>query len=501
MKISKTTLLAGAVSACSLCSISSAKDYASSHDGWSYWLDGSGYSSGNYESFWFSGSDRLGLPTAEDTFTYSGDWFQTHIIGKDLMALGQADGTLYAKSMHITARHEILINATDANLKPYDLPDWPAPSLNVAGDAIFEWNGYSSGGSASVSFGNAPNYAGFDQIKIGSNLDVSTFANGAGFVWNLDRTTNPANAKKPQYSESVLSLEVGGVFKVGAGQINLNGMGGGNVKLGTYNMHAFVQLGGLDGDGAMISNVDIDGRETTIIFKSASGFQGGDFKGGFSQYWEAPGKTHIIMDSGSGNVQSISITKKGSDVTNQSSLAELTALVRSGSLALGNSGSADKFTKVGLVGGKLGFTDLEQIRTQSFVWDSTKGGGYDGGIMSFSLYDTNGASDVLIIEDGGKAEFVGDSFLFELAMTDDAMFEDGFTGNYSLISGDIDGLNSGNAKFKFVDKNGNDVSVNFTGTYDQSTGLFTVSYAIPEPAAIAAVFGALALAIAMRRRR
>lgn len=354
--------------------------------------------------------------------------------------------------------------------------------LTVNNDLTMNTNG-----SQVTSFGdNSGKNDGFSQIVIkGDFVSVNDIQLKTCFYGGGD------------YSESNPSMIVGG-----AALFNTVGTGDLRWAMNAYNgdkgwLPAVIQLGGLssanvNGKNLILCNND-SGRDTTLLFKNygSTAFTGGDSTVTLtSWYSSSEGYINIVMDNTSNkNAQTLRVKRHGTDTNEERDITQnSTVTVRNGVL---NMYSDTKFKSTEITGdGTLGIAGLTSAddRAGSFITGELL---LNGGNIVFDVGRT--ANDSItadsitgdstgIILDLNPDEFaVGDSIDLDLELFKIAAAVDLSGTKVTIMLGGVE-----QTDLSHIWNNG---SINISGTI------------IPEPSAIAAIFGAAALALAAYRRR
>ena len=422
---------------------------------WIKWTTGK--NNGGDVTLWELGGVQ---PTLEDDIYYKakGTWF-FNTNASDLL-----NNTIYAKSL-------TLISTGDAG---YFNIDNGIGYIEIARDV----NLTVQGGSA-FAFGDYNKSSVYQRITIGGNLTYD----GTGEF----RTVFVADYN---YSENDVSMIVGGTVNFAQSNVRWKIQG----KEGT--MYTWVQLGGLNGTNLKLSTNETHAADFNLVFKSdgKTAFAGGEWSGAFTSFWSGGKTASIIMDGGAnGGLQTVRLLDS-MIASPDAAMTTQTLEMRSGKMALGN-GNNTKFTKIDMNGGELSVVDALGANDQSggIVADVLNLGGGDlildvsktMGNDFLQVATINGSGTNIVVNFDANEFQVGDSvdgLSFEL-------FRGVSTADWAAISNYV----------KFM-LGGTEVFVDGFTLNNGTLGLSGL-ISVPEPAAFAAVIGALALAFAARRRR
>ena len=363
----------------------------------------------------------------------------------------------------------------DGDVPPVD--QYVAPTLRVTNDMKL-----ASGGLANLTFqiGNGAYRRGFSNITVGGNFEIGYQSLTMAFDAQTD------------YKEGTYSLDIGGVMsvtKVENQPLSRIALKYGNDGGGDGKVNAWVRLGGLDAANAIICNNDSN-TSTTIIFQAQDGkaFTGGDFSGQLTNWWSGGSKMAVIMDGGSGGKQVMRLSKISTDGNEHTTTLDVT--VRSGKLGMYtqyvDADNNQKLASLTMNGGKF---VIENSSADAAAIDAVVHAGamiWNGGAVRMSV-DGTGFGRLVVDSLSGDGEYL---FMIDAANLDDVIGADIFkiTGDYSMIGEDA-----------FSVKIGSD----YLGLFAWENGVLQVTgyTPVPEPAAVAAVIGALALALAAYRKR
>lgn len=421
---------------------------------WIKWTTGK--NNGGDVTLWELGGVQ---PTLEDDIYYKakGTWF-FNTNASDLL-----NNTIYAKSL-------TLISTGDAG---YFNIDNGIGYIEIARDV----NLTVQGGSA-FAFGDYSKSSVYQRITIGGNLTYD----GTGEF----RTVFVADHN---YSENDVSMIVGGTVNFVQSNVRWKIQG----KEGT--MYTWVQLGGLNGTNLKLSTNETHAADFNLVFKSdgKTAFAGGEWSGAFTSFWSGGKTASIIMDGGAnGGLQTVRLLD-GMIASPDAAMTTQTLEMRSGKMALGN-GNNTKFTKIDMNGGELCIVDAQGSNDKggSIIADVLN---LNGGDLIFDVDNIgndviqvgtiNGSGTNIIVNFDADEFHVGDS----VDGLNIDLFRGVSTADWAAISNYV----------KFM-LGGAEVYVD---GFTLSNGTLALSgvISVPEPAAVAAFFGALALALAACRRR
>ena len=448
------------------------------------WMDGKSTSGGSGASLWDLGGNP---PTQNDSFTLTSDTIRIESWPWDL-----PDNTIYAKNI------TFIITGKGDN-DPYD-PNKRETSyfwanggerefptyINVAENLKIDATARTAFGS-SFEFGQVGNGKSFQRITIGGNFEVALSE-------NFSESTSVAMAptSKYAYSEADPFLVVGGVVNfTNSGSRWVSNNGGDAENRAAY---MWAQVGGINGTNLLVSTNDPAAQDFNIVFKSdgKKAFTGGVWTGAMTSWWNGGRTGSITMDGGAdGGMQTIRFidTALGEhDVA----MTSMKLNMVSGQMTLGT-GTVTKFTEANISGGTLYIDDT----TSGFTTDILN---LNGGKLVFDVWGTgnewvnvpeiNGSLTDIVINLDANDFWVG---LDVTGMTFD-MFRGTTSADWEALS----------QRVRFM-IDGQEVYVDghvFSILY--GNGVLTLSGVIsdvPEPALMAAILGAFALAFAARRRR
>lgn len=402
-------------------------------------------------------------PTLEDDIYYkaNGTWFFNKN-ANDLL-----NNTIYAKSLTLISTGEAGYFNIDSGIGFIEV----AEDVNLVTEKGF---GFGDVGKVSV----------YQRITIGGNLNYD----GKGdfktvFVDNYN------------YSEDDVGMIVGGTvnFVQNGGRWKIEGNreeGKGGVM-----MYTWIQMGGLNGKELKLSTNETHAADFNIVFKSdgKKAFSGGEWTGAFTSYWSGGKTASITMDGGAnGGLQTVRMLDSMIGSPDEAMTTQ-TLEMRSGKMALGN-GSKTKFTQIDMNGGELYIVDAQGANDKggSIIADVLN---LNGGDLIFDVDNTgNDVIEVGTINGSGTNIIVNfDVDEFNIGDNVDGFNVDLFRGvstaDWAAISNCV--------KFMLGDT---EVFVDGHTLINGNLALSGV-ISVPEPAAVAAVFGAFAIALAACRRR
>ena len=387
----------------------------------------------------------------------------------------------------------------------FDKSSYTAPTLKIGSGGI------SYSGSVTtdeVTFGSPDYRYGFNNISVDGDITFNALSVMA-FGWNPNAT----------YGTDNWSLDVGGIVNMNGGRVdqrlNINRCGGANQgpdPVGTVD--AYVRFGGLDGSGVICNN-DHGAVSTNIYFQAQEGktFQGGDWSGTISKWYlsDTSVAMNLVMDGGAnGGKQYLRLgIMSGNQYDERPNSFNLNVL--SGHIGINND-NASRFDKIELNGGTL---EVAYIRAGTH--DPSQD---EMGFIYADKLEINAASQIIFDVSGGASSMyendvmhVGDisgSGVVTLVIELDAnYFAEGQEINDSYQIFSLTGANNydwAQALVKVMYKGG-DISDQFSWlarySGDGTGGSVWVDLVgvVPEPAAVAAILGAAALAFAVWRKR
>lgn len=418
---------------------------------------GTGWSSdGSYQLWDYNGQ----APASDDNFYYKANGINLFSNSADL-----AGGTVHAGSMAFHCNWGASFNSDsgDVNL---DI----AKNLDIT---IDQWNLY-------FAFGDNNNARGFKSIRVGGDINI----NATGIYFQTTFMNRYA------YGLDDPGMVVGGAvnFTRESGKW-LIPMGNDDTDPGVDYVNGWVQVGGLNGTNLILATSDRGALSFNLVFKSdgSKAFAGGTWSGAFANRKNAGAAASITMDAGeSGGLQTVRL--QDSLIAGEwNAMTSQTLDMVSGRLSLGTD-TLTKFTRINVKGGTLYIddimstfaTDVLNLSGGELVFDVWSGGG------EYIIVDAiTGSGTAILIDLDAGAFSIGDSV-------------DGCS--YGIFQGvreaDWDAIGR-HVKFMLGDE---EVSVNYTLT-DGVLALSGEIAAVPEPAAVATVFGALALVFAAWRKR
>lgn len=406
-------------------------------------------------------------------------------------------------------------------LNYYTMPIVKSVTVNASG-GTFNLNGDTWVGSVEdtvLNFSDTDvNRRGLVISQCGNNVGNNGFKVGGNLVFNSSNYMNVVMACQKDYNmDTGASSSVGDYYFNVGGQLQFNHSGdsgfirfnlsevdgGGLWQGGTgytkFNPHVVGNIGGLSGRGVfsatkwLSTTVDIN-----FVSNSEGVFQGGVWTGAFtrsstedyspdsSEQWQrevyqnsigSTASVAFVMDSGNRSVkQTVNLQSAKTffgDSTSETDIESFTVEVRSGNLEFNSELAIDKVTLAG-DNALLKFTSAQKVG--EFV--------IDAGALAF----------------GGKIT-AGDFTVG--AVSADIIFTAADLAAHEIVVVEFDYLSNDfnpNEVFTAYDENGNEIGGEFslTGGMGESGSLV---FTVPEPAAYAAALGALALFIAVRRRK
>lgn len=406
-------------------------------------------------------------------------------------------------------------------LNYYTMPIVKSVTVNASG-GTFNLNGDTWVGSVEdtvLNFSDTDvNRRGLVISQCGNNVGNNGFKVGGNLVFNSSNYMNVVMACQKDYNmETGESARTGSYYFNVGGQLQFNHSGdsgfirfnlsevdgGGLWQGGTgytkFNPHVVGNIGGLSGRGVfsatkwLSTTVDIN-----FVSNSEGVFQGGVWTGAFtrsstedyspdsSEQWQrevyqnsigSTASVAFVMDSGNRSVkQTVNLQSAKTffgDSTSETDIESFTVEVRSGNLEFNSELAIDKVTLAG-DNALLKFTSAQKVG--EFV--------IDAGALAFGGKITAGDFTVAAV----SADIIFTAA--DLAAHEIVVVE------FDYLSNDFDP----NEVFTAYDENGNEIGGEFslTGGMGESGSLV---FTVPEPAAYAAALGALALFIAVRRRK
>lgn len=406
-------------------------------------------------------------------------------------------------------------------LNYYTMPIVKSVTVNASG-GTFNLNGDTWVGSVEdtvLNFSDTDvNRRGLVISQCGNNVGNNGFKVGGNLVFNSSNYMNVVMACQKDYNmETGESARTGSYYFNVGGQLQFNHSGdsgfirfnlsevdgGGLWPSGTgytkFNPHVVGNIGGLSGRGVfsatkwLSTTVDIN-----FVSNSEGVFQGGVWTGAFtrsstedyssdsSEQWQrevyqnsigSTASVAFVMDSGNRSVkQTVNLQSAKTffgDSTSETDIESFTVEVRSGNLEFNSELAIDKVTLAG-DNALLKFTSAQKVG--EFV--------IDAGALAFGGKITAGDFTVAAV----SADIIFTAA--DLAAHEIVVVE------FDYLSNDFDP----NEVFTAYDENGNEIGGEFslTGGMGESGSLV---FTVPEPAAYAAALGALALFIAVRRRK
>ncbi len=406
-------------------------------------------------------------------------------------------------------------------LNYYTMPIVKSVTVNASG-GTFNLNGDTWVGSVEdtvLNFSDTDvNRRGLVISQCGNNVGNNGFKVGGNLVFNSSNYMNVVMACQKDYNmDTGASSSVGDYYFNVGGQLQFNhsgdsgfirfnlsevdggGLWSGGTGYTKFNPHVVGNIGGLSGRGVfsatkwLSTTVDIN-----FVSNSEGVFQGGVWTGAFtrsstedyspdsSEQWQrevyqnsigSTASVAFVMDSGNRSVkQTVNLQSAKTffgDSTSETDIESFTVEVRSGNLEFNSELAIDKVTLAG-DNALLKFTSAQKVG--EFV--------IDAGALAFGGKITAGDFTVAAV----SADIIFTAA--DLAAHEIVVVE------FDYLSNDFDP----NEVFTAYDENGNEIGGEFslTGGMGESGSLV---FTVPEPAAYAAALGALALFIAVRRRK
>ena len=289
-----------------------------------------------------------GTPNADTDFLLSGVY--TTVLGNSILEVNNLNfdsGSIFTVSNGGSGTNNDRAQIKDGS---FDMSAYIGPSLIVRGNINIDGKD-----SNNTYIGSGDYRAGFEQIKVGSNINI----NGGSTV---QFGFNPNAA----YGEGHYGLDVAGVVNMNNPSVRLiiNRFGGGDSKkYSDITMSAFVRMGGLNGSGAICNN-DPGALSTTIIFQAQDGktFTGGDWSGQVRADWVLTGhggsaessETKFIMnDTSGGGKQTLRIESASNSSNNYANVTDLNFEIRNGTLGLFMTAGNVRAKNISVSGGML----------------------------------------------------------------------------------------------------------------------------------------------------
>ncbi len=434
----------------------------------------------------------------------------TDVIVRQNWTRAMGAGTLQMKSLEVKGDFQFLtLSADEENAVrngTYNQADYKAPTL-IIGDG-----GLSFSGDGNLNIGSVEYRYGFEKVVVGGDIAFNNMG-------RLQICYNPNST----YGTDNWSLDVGGVVRMngdtGTQLFAVNKCGNGNYEgpNPTATVDAYVRLGGIDGRGYMYSH-DPGATSTNIYFQAQDGktFQGGDWTGVIAKNYEDGLSVtfNLVMDGGAdGGRQYLRLAQDPERAFEASRRPDIFNLnVKSGYMGIYNA-NASRFNKIELNGGTL---EVAYIRAGTHDPSQDE----MGSIYADKL-EINAASQIIFDVSGGASSmyendmmYVGDisgSGVVTLVIEFDAnYFAEGkeINDSYQIFSlSDANNYDWAQALVKVMYKGG-DISGQFSKLEARYSGDGTggsvwvdLVGVVPEPAAVAAILGAAALAFAVWRKR
>lgn len=267
------------------------------------------------------------------------------------------------------------------------------------------------------------------------------------------------------------------------------------------NVNSVVRMNGLDGQGRIrneLSNAGNSGS-TKIVFSNSSDAK---FKGVICDDWGSKSNNtiSIVMDGSAKQTLILTGTEQGT-VWTRDDKSQVGTTIKNGTLAIStrtDSGST-QLAKIQLDGGKLAVAESVNGGKGSL---STTGINWNGGKIALELNNAN-LSAANIVSESGILQGEAEKFIFELdlsAFEADKVFNGDEFQLISSSSGDFGYKDKYDATFIYNGKElGDSLAYEFF-VLNNTLGV-KLTGTVPEPATVAAILGAAALAFAAYRRR
>ena len=406
-------------------------------------------------------------------------------------------------------------------LNYYMMPTVNTITVNASG-GTFNLNGGSWVGSVGDTVLNfSDTYAerrGFVVSQCGNQGGNNGFKSGGNLIFNSSQYMNVVMLCQKDYNmETGASSNTGAYYFNVGGQLQFNHSGdsgfirftlsepdgGGLWQGGTgytkFSPHVIGNLGGLSGKGVFSATKWLS---TTVDINFASNsdgvFKGGEWTGAFTrsstatysaestEEWQrevyqnsigSKASVAFVMDSGNKGVkQTINLQSAKTffgESTTETDIESFTVEVRSGNLEFNSELAIDRVALAG-----------------------------DDALLKFSSAQKVGELliDAGTLAYGGKIS-AGDFTVGAVSVA--VIFSAADLAAHEIVVVEFDNLSNDfdpNGVFAAYDENGNRLGGEFALTGEMG-GAGSLVYTVPEPAAVAAVLGALALAVAARRRR
>ena len=371
----------------------------------------------------------------------------------------------------------------------------------------FSLNFDKGNGAVSHTFGNIVNNAGTvylnaqTQLKMGSlTLNPADSSTTARFI--LTYKTPSDSYYYNSATDNFLSADIGRVtLNAASSPTHTWDFNQEFLINNSTNVNSVVRMNGLDGQGRIrneLSNAGNSGS-TKIVFSNSSDAK---FKGVICDDWGSKSNNtiSIVMDGSAKQTLILTGTEQGT-VWTRDDKSQVGTTIKNGTLAISTrtDGESIQLAKIQLDGGKLAVAESVNGGKGSL---STTGINWNGGKIALELNNAN-MSAANIVSESGILQGEAEKFIFELDLS---AFEADkvFNGDeFRLIS-------SSSGDFGYWDKYGATFIYNGKGLGDSLAYEFFVlnntlgiklTGTVPEPATVAAILGAAALAFAAYRRR
>lgn len=266
------------------------------------------------------------------------------------------------------------------------------------------------------------------------------------------------------------------------------------------NVNAVVRINGLDGQGSVrneLADTTVAGADgsTKIVFSNSSDAK---FKGIImDDYDTKTNRISIVMD-GSAKQTLILTGREQGTVWTRDDKSQVGTTIKNGTLEVSTYSNV-QLAKIQLDGGKLAVAESVDGGKGSL---STYGINWNGGKIALGLNDAN-LSAANIVSESGILQGEAEKFIFELDLS-------AFEADKVFNGDELQLISSSSGDFGYLDKYGATFIYNGKGLGDSLAYEFFVlnntlgvklTGTVPEPATVAAILGAAALAFAAYRKR
>lgn len=266
------------------------------------------------------------------------------------------------------------------------------------------------------------------------------------------------------------------------------------------NVNAVVRINGLEGQGSVRNELGDttaagDDGSTKIVFSNTSDAK---FKGMISDdYGTKTNRIGIVMDGSAKQTLILTGTEQGT-VWTRDDKSQVGTTIKNGTLAISTCSDV-QLAKIQLDGGKLAVAESINGGKGKL---STTGINWNGGKIALELNDAN-LSAANIVSESGILQGEAETFVFELdlsAFEADKVFNGDEFQLISSSSGDFGYTDKYDATYIYNGKKiGDSLAYEFF-VLNNTLGV-KLTGTVPEPATVAAILGAVALAFAAYRRR